>query len=160
MLPICRSCAKSKYLCRTCQQKYDLSQITPLEVEASKILYGLFGDDMCLRHAVETSDGVVVVVAAGDVGKVIGEGGRSLRTLSEALGKSVRVIGDGDFADVAKALIAPARVKSITQVHSGGAEKLRVHVNENDLRLLRMNPVDLGKLVASVTDKAVELLFD
>jgi len=160
-LPVCEVCAKSPILCSDCEKKLSDGVINEYDVEVSRVLYELFADDARLTRAIETQDYVVLLTKSEDVGSVIGEGGLNIQMISERLGRSVRVVGEGDFENMVKAFIAPARVKSINTVYRPRARKsVRVRIKRGDRGKLRNTLDDLGKLISSISDVDVELAFD
>jgi|GEM_PF-5412985 len=161
MLPICGPCSKRAILCPECQKLYDDGAIGVLDIEVSRIVAEIVEDDVDIMHAVATRDRVIIVAAEEHIGAIIGESGSSIREISARLGKKAKVIGAGDFEKLARALIAPVRVKSINTVRlPGGGKSLRVRVNRSDISDLRMDPCDLDKVISSVTEIPVQLIFD
>ncbi len=158
--PVCSKCVGWKYLCGQCQKKYESGALTSHDVEASRAFHSLIGDALILKHAVSTKEDVVLVVSREDVGKAIGASGVNLKKLAEAFRKPVKVVGDGDFREVAEAIIAPAQVKSINTVFGKHGEILRVHVDRRDVPRLRHTVDDTQKLLTSLVGASAELVFD
>jgi transcription antitermination factor NusA-like protein len=159
-LPICASCADSKFLCKDCEKLYSDSRISVYDVEVSRILRRLLGDEASFIHAVETAEHIVVIADPDQVGSIIGKGGHNLNAISETLGRPVKVVGKDSFNDMVAALVAPARVRGINPVLApGGAKKIRVKIEGQDRGRLRMSVSDMQKLVCAVTDEQVELAF-
>ncbi|MBD3387554.1 MAG: transcription elongation factor NusA [Candidatus Altiarchaeales archaeon] len=160
-LPVCTDCAKRRLLCASCESKLSSGLINEYDVEASRALYGLLGDGADFRRAIPTEDFVAVIAKADDVGSVIGRGGDNIRVLSERLGRPVRVVGEDDFEEMVRALIAPARIKGVNEVFKpGGGRKIRVRVNAEDRKKLRMGVEDLRNLLSSLADAELDLTFD
>ena len=67
-LPICPGCAKTSYLCAGCESKLSSGAINLYDVEVSRVLCGLLGDEADFAHAIDTQEQVIIV--AKDVGKV------------------------------------------------------------------------------------------
>jgi transcription antitermination factor NusA-like protein len=158
--PVCEKCVGWRFLCDRCQRAYESGELSLSEIEISRILYSLNEDSITVRHAVETSDDVIIVVSAGDVGKAIGPSGSNAKKISEIFGKTAKFVGDGDFRELAQTIIAPARVKSINTVFGVGVETIRVHADKADIPRLRHNPDDTEKILNCVTNKKAELVFD
>lgn len=67
------------------------------------------------RDCLVLDDRVVVLVAAGEMGRAIGPDGQNVRAVEEKIGRSVQLVEDADTAEafVASAL-APAAVRHVT----------------------------------------------
>jgi transcription antitermination factor NusA-like protein len=160
-LPVCKICAKNRVLCAACEGKLSEGRINEFDVEVSRILYELFGDETNFTRAVNTENYVVILTAADEVGRIIGKGGRNIRVISERLGKQVRVVGEGDFEEMVRAFVAPARVRSINTLYRpDGSTAVRIRVDKTDKNKLRISSGDLMKVISGITDKDIELTFD
>ena len=67
------------------------------------------------RDCLVLDDRVVVLVAAGEMGRAIGPNGQNVRSVEEKIGRSVQLVEDADTPEafVASAL-APAAVRHVT----------------------------------------------
>jgi transcription antitermination factor NusA-like protein len=149
------------FLCTACEAKLEVGQINVYDIEVSRVLYELFGDEASFHRAIDTEDYVILLTESRDVGKIIGKSGANIKLLSKRLGKKVRVVGEDDFEEMVKAFIAPARVRGINTVYlENGVQAVRVRVDERDRDKLRIGLADLKRLVAGITDTQVELTFD
>jgi len=158
-LPICDRCAKSSVLCGSCESKLAAGRINVFDVEASRALTGILGDEADFTHAIDTEDQVIIV--AKDVGRIIGKGGANIRALSERLGKKVKVIGQDSLKEMAQALIAPARIVGInTLLRPGGGRGYRIRVEKEDKSRLRMGVEDIRRLINAASDCEVEIRLD
>ena len=160
-LPVCTVCAKSGVLCPSCEAKLGEGRINEFDVEVSRILYELLGEEANFTRAIDTENYVVILTGSGDVGGLIGKGGGNIKEISKRLGKQVRVVGEGDFNEMVKAFIAPARVNGINTVYRpDGTMATRIRVDARGRGRLRVSPEDLRRLVSGMTDRHVELAFD
>lgn len=158
--PVCDACANSLYLCTECERLLADSAINEYDVEVARALAELTQGAVSFRRAIETQDYVIVIAGEDDVGGIIGRDGANIKALSSRIGRNVRVVGDGDFEELVKAFIAPARVKGINKVFDKGSQRIRVHVDSRDRDRLRITQADLGRLIAGLAEGEVELLFD
>jgi transcription antitermination factor NusA-like protein len=159
--PVCELCTKTKYLCQDCKEKYENGSITAYDVTASKLLYFIHQDSIELVKAVVAEDYMILVVGKDDVGDVIGMGGTNLRKIETEFGKNVKVVGADSFTDLAKALIAPARVKSINEImDADGRNGYRIRIPSADKNLLRMEPTHLKNIISAAAAGRVEIIFD
>jgi N utilization substance protein A len=67
------------------------------------------------RDCLVAEDRVVVLVAAGEMGRAIGPGGKHVRDLEEKLDRSVHLVEDADTAEAfVESMLAPAAVRHVT----------------------------------------------
>jgi transcription antitermination factor NusA-like protein len=160
-LPICARCAGSGVLCPACEAKLAAGGINEFDIEASRVLYEIFGEAADLTHAVEAEGVVILIAPAGEVGKIIGRGGENLRKVSDRLGRRVRVVGNDSLKELVTALAAPARIRGVNTVYlPGGGRSYRVRIDREDSKRLRMRLEDLGRLVSAASGQSVHLAFD
>ncbi len=159
-LPICDDCSKRTILCPNCQRLYDAGQITPLDIEVSRLIAKSVDCPVDVKGAVKTQDQVIIIASQDHVGKVIGESGRSIRAMSEALGMKTKVVGASDFEKIARAMIAPARVRSINKVVGPKGNSIRIRIEKSDISRMRMSPEDLSTVISAACDEPVSMSFD
>ncbi|MCK4492248.1 MAG: KH domain-containing protein [Candidatus Altiarchaeales archaeon] len=159
-LPICDICAKTGVLCSTCESKLQEGRISELDVKLSGLLYGLGKSEIGFERAIDTKNFIIVLTRKEDVGKIIGRGGDSIRFLSEKLEKQLRVIGTGDLEQTIYDFVAPARITSINTVYRlDGSTIKRVRIDKRDKKKLRMDLEEIKKLIASLADDNIEIIF-
>ncbi len=159
-LPICEICAKSGVLCSACESKLQQGRISETDVELSRLLHEL-GQDIGFDHAIDTEKAIIVITAKDQIGRFIGKGGDNIRILSNKLGKQLRVIGRGSLEETIYDFVAPVRVLGITRVYRpDGSAIRRVKIRDKDKKMLRMNPEEMERLIKSLTDDEIEILFE
>ncbi len=152
-------------LCPADQKKLDEGKITELDVEASRILYKLLekGKDEPLNIEFKKAldiNGLVVLLFAGDVAPIIGEGGKNVKTLRNELGKDIRVVEDtNDIKKLASDLMYPVDVKRVSTVFKPNGEKIhKVVIHEENKKKLPTTLDQLEKILRNLLeDKKVEL---
>lgn len=160
-LPICDICAKTGVLCNACEEKLQKEKISELDVEFSRALYGLGKDDVGFERAIDSKNCIIVVTRKEHVGRMIGRGGENIRTLSDKLGKQLKIIGKGDLEATINDLVAPARMIGINTVYKkDGSTFKRVRIKCKDRKKLRMSLKEIEKVIASLTDDTIELSFE
>lgn len=160
-LPICAICAKTGVLCNVCEEKLRAGKITPLDVELSKILYKLGNGEIGFESAIDTKNFIIVLTEKENIGKIIGKSGDNIRQLSKELGKQVRVIGTGNLQQTIYDFVAPAKIISINVVYKpDGTVVQRVRINKKDKKKLRMSTKEIEKIISSLTQNPVEILFE
>lgn len=158
---ICDICAKSGVLCSACERKLQERKITKLDVELSHLIHKLTRGEAYLEGAIELDDTIIILAKKEDIGKVIGKKGSHIKDLSKKFKKQVRVVGKGDAREAICDFIAPARVKEINRVYQpDGSVTQRVKIDIQDRDKLRMSPEDIKKIITSLTNSSVELVFE
>jgi len=159
-LPICEICAKTGVLCSACESKLQNRKISETDVELSKILYEL-SQDVGFDHAIDTENFIIVLTSKDQIGKFIGKSGDNIRLLSNKLGKQLRVIGRGSLEETIYDFVAPARILGINTVYRpDGSTIRRVRIRGKDKKKLRMSLDEIEKLIKSLTDDEIEILFE
>ncbi|ODS37003.1 hypothetical protein BEH94_08115 [Candidatus Altiarchaeales archaeon WOR_SM1_SCG] len=161
MLPICDICAKTGVLCGACETKLDKGELTPLDVELSGILYNLGSGEIGFEKAIDTGDNVIIITQKEAVGKVIGKGGKNLKTLSKKLGKKVQVIGTGKLAELIDDFMAPTRIIGVNTVYKpDGSTIQKVRISKMEKDKLNIEVGTMQNLIHSLTGDNVEIMFE
>ena len=159
-LPICSICAKTKVLCSKCESKLQKGEISELDVDISKLLYELGEGEIGFERAIDTQNFIIILTNKKNIGKIIGKGGDNIRHLSNTLGKQIRVIGTGDLEEILYDFVAPAKVKSVNKVYkTDGSVTKRVKIEKRDKKKLRMDLTEIEKLIRSLTDDDIEIVY-
>jgi len=161
-LPICDVCLKSGILCQGCEDKIKSGKVTELELEISKILYRLAEGKLGFKKAIDMGDVVIIITDRDQVGKLIGKGGKIVRTISRAIGKRVRVVGeDSDLKSVAEDVLAPARISGINIVYGkDGKEKFKIRVIKDDARRIPASLDVLNRIIKRLTGEETTIVVD
>lgn len=161
-LPICDVCLKSGILCQGCEDKLKSGEVTELELKISKILYRLAEGKLGFKRAIDMGDVVIIITERDQVGKLIGKGGKIVRTISRAIGKRVRVVGeDSDLRSVAEDVLAPARISGINIVYGkDGKEKFKIRVIKEDARRIPASLDVLNKIIKRLTGEETTIVVD
>lgn len=117
------------------------------------------GEEADFSCAISVGDQVMVLTKSSQVGSVIGRAGVNLRAIQDALGRPVKVVGEGDAEELARAFTAPAKLLKVNKVYVSGGEKIRVHVQKGDEGLLRLEADDVVRLLGAASGCDVELVF-
>lgn len=161
-LPICDVCLKSGILCQGCEDKLKSGEVTELELKISKILYRLAEGKLGFKRAIDMGDVVIIITDRDQVGKLIGKGGKIVRTISRAIGKRVRVVGeDSDLKSIAEDVLAPARISGINIVYGkDGKEKFKIRVIKEDARRIPASLDVLNKIIKRLTGEETTIVVD
>lgn len=149
--PICSSCASSRNLCPTCQEKLASGALSRLELDLAFTLCELrryHNLQEAEFHAAFDVGPVVVILTTGSVGLLVGKRGRVVSELSKMLGKKVRIVKTtGDARQSISDLIAPSRLVSINTVFSSGKKFMHVKVSRVGSKL----PMPTSALALAIT---------
>ncbi|BAW31921.1 MAG TPA: KH domain-containing protein [Methanothermobacter sp.] len=161
-LPICDVCLKSGILCQGCEDKLKSGEVSELELEISKVLYKLAEGKLWFKKAIDMGDVVIIITERDQVGKLIGKGGKIVRTISRAIGKRVRVVGeDSDLKSVAEDVLAPARISGINIVYGkDGKEKFKIRVIKEDARRIPISLDVLNRVIKQLTGEETTIVVD
>ncbi|MEN4005862.1 MAG: KH domain-containing protein [Methanobacteriaceae archaeon] len=162
ILPVCDVCLKSGMLCQGCENKLKSGEITELDLDIAKLLFKLGDGKIGFKKTIEIGNVVIIVADEDHVGKIIGKGGKIVRAISKKLGKKVRVIGEGsDFKEIAKGLVAPARISGINIVYErDGEKKYKIRVMREDSRRLPARLDVLNNIMNQLTDEKNVIVID
>ncbi len=115
-------CLKSGMLCQKCSAKLKSGEISELDLKIARLLLSLEEkypslQNVHFRKAVDVGKTLAVVVGTGDVARLLGYGGKIIKSLSEATGKSVRVLEYGsDDRKFLEDLFAPLSIVTINTI--------------------------------------------
>ncbi len=144
-----------------CETKLQRGQISELDVEVSKALYGIGVEGIGFERAIDTKNFVIILTKKEDIGKIIGKNGDNLRLLSRKLGKKVRVIGTENMRDTIYDFVAPAQITAINTVYMPDGNIIRrIKINKKDKKKLRMDIKEIERLISSLSNDRVEISFE
>ncbi len=155
--PICEVCMKSDVLCPVDEEKLRRGEISELDVKISRILYDLdrkyrIGPDFEFVKAYDMRSFVLVLVR-GDIGRLIGKGGKVLRAFRQRVGKPVRIVEVGvDLKKSLQDLFGSVRVLGVDIVFRPEGQVYRIRVPRRELRYLSFPYADVVR--------ALEVLLD
>jgi transcription antitermination factor NusA-like protein len=162
VLPVCDVCLKSGMLCQGCENKLKSGEITQLDLDIAKLLFKLGDGKIGFKKTIEIGDVVIIVTDKDQVGKIIGKSGKIVRAISKKVGKKIRVVGEGsDFKEIARDLLAPARISGINIVYGmDGEEKYKIRVMQEDSRRLPARIDVLNGIMNQLTDEKTVIVID
>jgi transcription antitermination factor NusA-like protein len=97
---LCNFCLKSGILCQKCSARVRSGEISEQDLKIARSLLSLEEkypslQNVSFHKAVEADRTLALIVGPGDVPRLLGYGGKILKTLSEETGKSIRVLEYG-----------------------------------------------------------------
>lgn len=162
VLPVCDVCLKSGMLCQGCENKLKSGEITQLDLDIAKLLFKLGEGKIGFKKTIEIGDVVIIVTDKDQVGKIIGKNGKIVRAISKKIKKKVRVIGEGsDFKEIARDILAPARISGINIVYGrNDEERYKIRVMRDDARRLPAKLDVLNNIMNQLTDEKTVIVID
>ncbi len=119
---LCNFCLKSGILCSKCQGKLKSGEVSEADFEIARLLLSLEEkypplQDVYFHKAIEANGVLAVVVKRGDVPRLLGYGGKIIRSLGEKTGKTIRVLEHGvDDRKFLEDLFVPMRILTINTI--------------------------------------------
>lgn len=162
VLPVCDVCLKSGMLCQGCENKLKSGEITQLDLDIATLLFKLGEGKIGFKKTIEIGEVVIIVTDKDQVGKLIGKSGKIVRAISKKVGKKIRVVGEGsDFKEIARDILAPARISGINIVYgTDGEEKFKIRVMREDSRRLPARIDVLNDIVNQLSSEKTVIVID
>lgn len=119
---LCSFCLKSGILCQKCSTKVKSGEISKLDLKIARLLLSLEKKYPSLQNvsfykAVGVGKTLAIVVGHGDVPRLLGYGGKIIKTLGEEIQKSVRVLEHGvDDRKFLEDLFMPLSILTINTI--------------------------------------------
>lgn len=119
---LCSFCLKSGILCQKCLAKLKSGEVSETDLRVARLLLSLEEKFPSLQNVyfyktIETERTLAVIVGAGDVPRLLGYGGKIVKTLSEELGKNIRILENGvDDRKFLEDLFAPLNIMTINTI--------------------------------------------
>ncbi|MCS7096092.1 MAG: hypothetical protein RMK50_03380 [Nitrososphaerota archaeon] len=119
---LCSFCLKSGILCQKCSSKVRSGEVTELDLKIAQLLLSLEETYPSLQNvyfhkAVDAGRTLAIIVGKGDAPRLLGQGGRIIKTLSEKTGKNIRVLEHGvDDRKFLEDLFAPFSIVTINTI--------------------------------------------
>lgn len=119
---LCSFCLKSGILCQKCSTKVKEGEISKLDLKIARLLLSLEEKYPSLQKisfykAVDVGKTLAIVVGHGDVPRLLGYGGKILKTISEKSGKSIRILEQGvDDRKFLEDLFMPLNILTINTI--------------------------------------------
>jgi len=119
---LCSFCLKSGILCQKCSSKVKAGEISDLDLKITRLLLNLEEkypslQNVCFYKAVDVEKTLAILVGHGDVPKLLGYGGKIVKTLSDGTGKNIRVLEYGvDDRKFLEDLFVPFSILTINTI--------------------------------------------
>jgi transcription antitermination factor NusA-like protein len=165
--PICEVCLKSGILCPGCQQKLDNGEVSELDVKIARALHKAAARnkeirDVSFDRSIQVNGLAILLVDRSDVPAFMGKGGKILKSITNQLKMSIRVLGDmSNPRTVADDLVRPARLLGVNTVYGvDGSTRLKIRVAHDDAQKMPLGLENLEKLIHELTGQEVSVVFE
>lgn len=153
-------------LCQRCSAKLKSGEISELDLKIARLLLSLEEKHPSLqnvhfRKAVDVGRTLAVVVGMGDVARLLGYGGKIVKSLGEATGKSVRVLEYGsDDRKFLEDLFAPLSIVTINTIWlPDGSTETRVILKKRRGAHLPFDVKALKEIASEVRNMTLRVEF-
>ena len=138
--PVCENCVEAEELCPTCAASLQDGKLSAIDVAVSHVL-GKIKRKQHLENVdfVKALDlgKLVIIVATGKIGVLIGRKGKIVTEVSRELGKRVRVIEHTqDEKKMIQDLVGKAKIVSFNKVFNPEGQSMKVVIAKADAPLL------------------------
>lgn len=119
---LCSFCLKSGILCQKCLAKVKSGEVSETDLKVARLLLSLEEKFPSLQNVyfhktIDANRTLALVVGPGDVPRLLGYGGKIVKTLSEETGKNIRILENGvDDRKFLEDLFAPLNIMTINTI--------------------------------------------
>jgi transcription antitermination factor NusA-like protein len=163
---LCNFCLKSGILCQKCLAKVNSGEISKLDLKIARLLLSLEEEYPSLQNAyfhksVDVDKTLAVIVGRGDVPRLLGYGGKIVKTLGAKVGKAIRVLEYGvDDRKFLEDLFAPLSIVAINTIWlPDGTTETRVILRKRRGRQPPFNVKALKEIARKVRNMTLRVEF-
>jgi len=163
---LCNFCLKSGILCQKCLAKVNSGEISKLDLKIARLLLSLEEEYPSLQNAyfhksVDVDKTLAVIVGRGDVPRLLGYGGKIVKTLGAKVGKAIRVLEYGvDDRKFLEDLFAPLSIVTINTIWlPDGTTETRVILRKRRGRQPPFNVKALKEIARKVRNMTLRVEF-
>jgi transcription antitermination factor NusA-like protein len=166
--PLCEICLKNyPLICGNCQAKIDEGEITEIGVKVARALTDLEDlfpsiKNVTFKRVVQIDGVIIVLVAKGDVRRILGSSRRVLRQLEEELKAQVRIVEESrNPQDILRDLIRPVRILGVNTIWlpDNSFERI-VRISERERERIPLTLKQLQNAIYEMTDERIRIVFD
>jgi len=166
-MPICKICAKTGVLCKSCQTKLDRGEITQLDIDLSNYLMELEGKFPALKEShfyktIEFESVLIILVGKGEIASFIGPRGKLIKLLQDKFGKNIRIIEKvSDLKKTIEDLIVPAELLGMNKIYlPTGEVESKARLKLGDESRLPADPTVLEEAIYRLTNERIRIAFE
>jgi len=166
VLPACKTCVNSGFLCTSCQEKLDTGEITEFELDLAKNLNELedsekfeFLKNVSFHKAIDYEDVVILVIGNKDKLKISSE---LIAWVKETyqIDETILIEKTSKPRPVVEALIAPSKLVSLNEIFlATGDVQFRAVLQEEDKDKILFTKEELEELILELTGNITRIEF-
>ncbi|MEM3161997.1 MAG: hypothetical protein QW056_03295 [Candidatus Bathyarchaeia archaeon] len=163
---LCSFCLKSGILCQKCSSKVRSGEVTELDLNIARLLLSLEETYPSLQNvyfhkAVDAGKTLAIIVGKGDAPRLLGQGGKIIRTLGEKTGKNIRVLEHGvDDRKFLEDLFAPFSIVTINTIWlPDGTTETRVILRRKGGRMRGFDVESLKNIAQKIRGMTLRVEF-
>ncbi|MEM0313888.1 MAG: hypothetical protein QXY34_05645 [Candidatus Bathyarchaeia archaeon] len=157
---------KSGILCQKCSSKVRSGEVTELDLNIARLLLSLEETYPSLQNvyfhkAVDAGKTLAIIVGKGDAPRLLGQGGKIIRTLGEKTGKNIRVLEHGvDDRKFLEDLFAPFSIVTINTIWlPDGTTETRVILRRKGGRMRGFDVESLKNIAQKIRGMTLRVEF-
>ncbi len=160
---ICDACLKSEIFCNSCQGKIDSGEVSKMELDIVKFLFGLKDKIKSLEDAriVKILNGyaIIIITEKGSAAKIVGRQGSVVKLLAKHFNKPIRVVEADDVKKFISNLVIPASA-TVNVAYADGKEHYRIRILKSQKNRLPLEPDEIRTAVEKIFNKSAEVMFE
>ena len=168
ILPACKTCVRSGFLCTSCQEKLDDGSLTEFELEIAKSFLEVeeqnekfsFLREISFFKAIDYEDLVILVIGKKDKLRIKPDLINWLKETYE-IDKLILIEKTSKPRPVIEALIAPYKLISLNEIFLATGEiEFRAILNQSDKDILLFTQEELEELVLELTGNVTRIEYE
>ena len=164
VLPACKTCVNSGFLCTSCQKKLDLGEITEFELDLAKDLIKLeeqekysFLKDISFNKAIDYEDVVIIVVGNKDKLKISTELSSLIKETYE-IDEIIYIEKTKKPRPVVEDLISPGKMISLNEIFlATGDIEFKAVIRKEDKEKILFTKEELEELILELTGSVTRI---
>jgi len=165
-LPVCNADLASGFLCKSCQKKLDLGEITEFELDLAKDLIELeeqekfsFLKNFSFYKAIDYEDVVIIVVGVKDKLKITPQFIKWIKNTYE-IQKIIFIEKTKKPRPVVESLIAPSKLMSLNEIFlATGDIEFKAVLRRDDANKILFTGEELEELITELTGTITRIEF-
>ena len=165
-LPVCNADLASGFLCKSCQKKLDLGEITDFEIDLAKDLLELeeqgkfnYLKNFSFYKAIDYEDVVIIVVGAKDKLKITPQLIRWMKSTYK-IEKIIFIEKTKKPRPVVESLIAPFKLMSLNEIFlATGDIEFKAVLRRDDANKMLFTGEELEELISELTGAITRIEF-
>ncbi|MEM1539183.1 MAG: hypothetical protein QXW82_00425 [Candidatus Bathyarchaeia archaeon] len=163
---LCSFCLRSGILCQKCLDKVNSGEVTDLDLKIARLLLSMEETYPSLQNvyfykAVDAGETLAIIVGKGDVPRLLGYGGKIIKTIGEKTGKTIRVLEHGaDDRKFLEDLFAPLSIVTVNTIWlPDGSTETRVILRRKGSKQLPFDVKALKEIARKVRNMTLRVEF-